>query len=169
MIGELTGTPRSELTLTTGAPANGGSCVARHEGRVVFVRYALPGERVRVRVTADRGSYWHAETVEVIDPSADRVPSLCPIAGSRAPGVAIWRSPARRRRATSRDAWSATSWPAWVATAGTAKPNPSARPVRPVGEPGCGSTWGMTGGPVFIATTATNWSPTCAAGSYRPG
>jgi tRNA/tmRNA/rRNA uracil-C5-methylase (TrmA/RlmC/RlmD family) len=70
-----------ELTLTVGAPANGGSCVARHDGRVVFVRYALPGEQVRVRVTADRGSYWHAETVEVIDPSADRVASLCPIAG----------------------------------------------------------------------------------------
>jgi tRNA/tmRNA/rRNA uracil-C5-methylase (TrmA/RlmC/RlmD family) len=70
-----------ELTLTTGAPANGGSCVAHHEGRVVFVRYALPGERVRVRVTADRGSYWHAEVIEVIDPAAGRVASLCPIAG----------------------------------------------------------------------------------------
>ncbi len=70
-----------ELTVVTGAPANGGSCVAHHEGRVVFVRYALPGERVRVRVTADRGSYWHAEVVEVIEPSDDRVASLCPIAG----------------------------------------------------------------------------------------
>jgi tRNA/tmRNA/rRNA uracil-C5-methylase (TrmA/RlmC/RlmD family) len=67
--------------LTVGAPANGGSCVARHDGRVVFVRYALPGERVRVRVTADRGSYWHAETIEVIEPSGDRIASLCPIAG----------------------------------------------------------------------------------------
>jgi len=67
--------------LTVGAPANGGSCVARHDGRVVFVRYALPGERVRVRVTADRGSYWHAETIEVIEPSNDRIASLCPIAG----------------------------------------------------------------------------------------
>jgi tRNA/tmRNA/rRNA uracil-C5-methylase (TrmA/RlmC/RlmD family) len=72
---------QGELTLTVGAPANGGSCVARHDGRVVFVRYALPGERVRVRVTADRGSYWHAETVEVLDPSEDRTASLCPIAG----------------------------------------------------------------------------------------
>ncbi|ORV07881.1 class I SAM-dependent RNA methyltransferase [Mycobacterium celatum] len=71
----------TELTLTVGAPANGGSCVARHDGRVVFVRYALPGERVRARVTADRGSYWHAETIEVIEPSDDRVESLCPIAG----------------------------------------------------------------------------------------
>ncbi|HXO83372.1 MAG TPA: class I SAM-dependent RNA methyltransferase [Mycobacterium sp.] len=70
-----------QLTLTVGAPANGGSCVARHDGRVVFVRYALPGERVRAQVTADRGSYWHAEAIEVIEPSADRIASLCPIAG----------------------------------------------------------------------------------------
>jgi tRNA/tmRNA/rRNA uracil-C5-methylase (TrmA/RlmC/RlmD family) len=70
-----------DLTLTTGAPANGGSCVARHEGRVVFVRYALPDEKVRVRVVAERGSYWHAEVVDVLEPSPDRIDSLCPIAG----------------------------------------------------------------------------------------
>ncbi len=77
----MTAAAASELTLTVGPPANGGSCVARHDGRVVFVRYALPGEQVRVRVTADRGSYWHAETIEVLQPSADRTASLCPIAG----------------------------------------------------------------------------------------
>jgi len=71
----------AELTVVTGAPANGGNCVARHQGRVVFVRYALPGERVRVRVTAERNSYWHAEVIEVIEPSPDRIASLCPIAG----------------------------------------------------------------------------------------
>ena len=70
-----------ELVLTTGAAANGGSCVARHEGRVVFVRYALPGEVVRARVTGDRGSYWHAEAIEILEPSPDRVESLCAIAG----------------------------------------------------------------------------------------
>ena len=75
-----------ELTLVVGAPANGGSCVAHHEGRVVFVRYALPGERVRVRVTADRGSYWHAEVLEVLEPSVDRTDSLCPIAGVEGAG-----------------------------------------------------------------------------------
>ncbi|WP_439330614.1 class I SAM-dependent RNA methyltransferase [Mycolicibacterium vulneris] len=73
--------PVGELTLTTDAPANGGSCVAHHEGRVVFVRYALPGERVRARVTTDRGSYWHAEVIEVLDAAAGRIASLCPIAG----------------------------------------------------------------------------------------
>jgi tRNA/tmRNA/rRNA uracil-C5-methylase (TrmA/RlmC/RlmD family) len=71
----------SELVLSTGDPANGGSCVARHDGRVVFVRYALPGESVRVRVTAQRGSFWHADAVEILEPSADRVESLCPVAG----------------------------------------------------------------------------------------
>ncbi|MBS9532037.1 class I SAM-dependent RNA methyltransferase [Mycobacterium sp. M1] len=71
----------TELILDVGPPANGGSCIARHDGRVVFVRYALPGERVRARVTAQRDSYWQAECVEVLTASADRVDSLCPIAG----------------------------------------------------------------------------------------
>jgi len=75
-----TATP-TELVLSTGAAANGGSCVGRHDGRVVFVRYALPGERVRVRVTSQRGSYWHAEAVEILEPSEDRIEPLCPIAG----------------------------------------------------------------------------------------
>lgn len=70
-----------ELTLTTGAAANGGSCVARYDGRVVFVRYALPGETVRARLLGDRGSYLNAEVIEVLEPSADRIDSLCPIAG----------------------------------------------------------------------------------------
>ncbi|MDA2891298.1 TRAM domain-containing protein [Mycolicibacterium sp. BiH015] len=69
------------LTLTTTAAANGGSCVARHEGRVVFVRYALPGEAVRARLVSAKGSYWNAEVIEVLDPSPDRIEPLCPIAG----------------------------------------------------------------------------------------
>ncbi len=72
----------SLLTLTAGAPANGGSCVARgDDGRVVFVRYALPGEAVRARVVDQRGSYWHAVAVEILEPASERIESLCPIAG----------------------------------------------------------------------------------------
>ena len=74
------------LQLTVGPPANGGSCVARHDGRVVFVRYALPGEEVLARVTGERGSHWHAEVVEVLEASPDRVDSLCPIAGADGAG-----------------------------------------------------------------------------------
>lgn len=74
------------LLLRAGAAANGGSCVARHDGMVVFIRYALPGELVRVRVTTRRGSFWHADAVEVVEASADRVPSACPVAGADGAG-----------------------------------------------------------------------------------
>ena len=102
----MTGTPAptppaaTELVLTTGAAANGGSCVARHEGRVVFVRYALPGETVRARVTGDRGSYWHAEAFEILEPSSDRVDPLCPIAGVDGAGCCdlAFADPAAARR-----------------------------------------------------------------------
>lgn len=71
------------IELEIGPVAHGGYCVARHEGRVVFVRHTLPGERVRARLTeADpAASYWRAEAVEVLDASADRVASPWPEAG----------------------------------------------------------------------------------------
>ena len=43
----------SSFVVRVGAVAHGGFCVARHEGRVIFVRHALPGELVRV--TRDGG------------------------------------------------------------------------------------------------------------------
>ncbi|MDT5336848.1 MAG: hypothetical protein QOD90_2353 [Mycobacterium sp.] len=88
------------LNLTVGAPANGGSCVARHDGRVVFVRYALPGEVVVARVTEERGSHWHAEAVEILEASPDRIESLCPIAGADGSGCCdlAFATPASARR-----------------------------------------------------------------------
>ncbi|MBF6329746.1 class I SAM-dependent RNA methyltransferase [Nocardia transvalensis] len=70
------------LELRLGPPGHGGFCVARHEGRVVFVRHGLPGELVRARVTEDRGkSFCRAEAVEVLEASPDRVPATCPVSG----------------------------------------------------------------------------------------
>lgn len=71
------------IEIEVGAPAHGGHCVARHDGRVVFVRHALPGEMVRARLT-DAGAdarFWRADAVEVIAASPDRVPSAWPEAG----------------------------------------------------------------------------------------
>jgi len=67
---------------------------------VVFVRYALPGETLRVRVVDERGSYWRADAIEVIDPSPDRVESLCPIAGVHGAGCCdlAFAEPAAARR-----------------------------------------------------------------------
>jgi tRNA/tmRNA/rRNA uracil-C5-methylase (TrmA/RlmC/RlmD family) len=72
----------SEVELAVGPAGHGGFCVARHEGRVVFVRHALPGERVRAVVTEDRGgSYCRADAVAVLDPAASRVTPPCPVSG----------------------------------------------------------------------------------------
>jgi tRNA/tmRNA/rRNA uracil-C5-methylase (TrmA/RlmC/RlmD family) len=66
-----------------GPVAHGGHCVARHEGRVIFVRHALPGERVTARVTeGDEGSrFLRADAVAVLSASPDRVTPPCPVAG----------------------------------------------------------------------------------------
>ncbi|HKR50732.1 MAG TPA: TRAM domain-containing protein, partial [Pseudonocardiaceae bacterium] len=75
-------TPGAEVELTVGPVGHGGFCVARHEGRVVFVRHALPGERVRAVITEDRGgSYCRADAVAVLEPVTGRVPSPCPASG----------------------------------------------------------------------------------------
>lgn len=69
------------LELAIGPVAHGGHCVARHSGRVVFVRHALPGETVLAEVTEDRGgSFCRADAVEIRTASADRVRQPCPYA-----------------------------------------------------------------------------------------
>ncbi len=72
-----------EVTLRIGPVAHGGHCVARHDGRVVFVRHALPGELVRVALTeaAPSAHYWRGDAVEVLEASPDRVESPWPEAG----------------------------------------------------------------------------------------
>jgi tRNA/tmRNA/rRNA uracil-C5-methylase (TrmA/RlmC/RlmD family) len=81
-----------EVEVDVGPVAHGGHCVARHEGRVVFVRHALPGERVVARVTEDGGGgYCRADAVRVLRPSADRVPPPCPHAGPGRCGGCDWQ------------------------------------------------------------------------------
>jgi tRNA/tmRNA/rRNA uracil-C5-methylase (TrmA/RlmC/RlmD family) len=66
------------LDLDVGPVAHGGHCVARSDGRVVFVRHALPGERVRAVVTEDGGGgFCRADAVAVLDASSQRVPAPC--------------------------------------------------------------------------------------------
>ncbi|UFU04798.1 class I SAM-dependent RNA methyltransferase [Ruania halotolerans] len=73
---------RDVVELTVGAPVHGGHCLARMDGRVVFVRHALPGERVRAILTdVSRRGHWRADAIDVLEASADRVPSVWPEAG----------------------------------------------------------------------------------------
>ncbi|MGW9021437.1 class I SAM-dependent RNA methyltransferase [Leucobacter chromiiresistens] len=65
--------PGVEVDLVVTGIAHGGVGVARHEGRVVFVADAIPGERVRAHVTdAKKKSFARATAVEVLDASPDR-------------------------------------------------------------------------------------------------
>ncbi len=72
-----------EVELLVGPVAHGGHFVARHEGQVVFVRHALPGERVLGRVTQARPGkrFVRADAVAVLDASPHRVTPPCPYAG----------------------------------------------------------------------------------------
>jgi 23S rRNA (uracil1939-C5)-methyltransferase len=71
-----------ELELTIDALAHGGAGVARSEGYVVFVRGAVPGDRVRARVTKSKKSFGEADTVELLDPSPDRIEPVAPHPGA---------------------------------------------------------------------------------------
>lgn len=75
------------LELEVDKVGHGGIFVARSEGRVVFVRHTLPGERVRAVVTEDRGgSFCRADAIEVLEASPDRVEPLCPVSGPNGAG-----------------------------------------------------------------------------------
>jgi 23S rRNA (uracil1939-C5)-methyltransferase len=65
-----------ELELTVDALAHGGAGVARLDGYVVFVRDAVPGDRVRAVVTKRKKAYAEARTLAVLEPSPQRVPAL---------------------------------------------------------------------------------------------
>lgn len=71
----LTGEAGREVVLDVGPVAHGGHCVARHEGRVIFVRHGIPGEKVRARLTdaEEKAKFWRADVVEVLEASPDRV------------------------------------------------------------------------------------------------
>lgn len=80
------------LELEVEAVAHGGCCTARApDGRVVFVRHALPGERVRARVTEERARYLRADAVEILRAAAERVPPPCPYAGPGRCGGCDWQ------------------------------------------------------------------------------
>lgn len=74
----------ADLVVDIGPIAHGGHCVARHEGRVVFVRHGIPGEKARIRLTdaAEGAKFWRADVVEVLGASPDRVQHFWHLADS---------------------------------------------------------------------------------------
>lgn len=65
-----------ELTITS--LSHSGEGIARHEGRVVFVPFALPGETVRAEIMEDKKNFQRARLIEVLKASPDRITPPCP-------------------------------------------------------------------------------------------
>ncbi len=64
-----------ELELT--AMAHGGSALGRHDGRAIFVPYAIPGERITAHITQEKERFATAEVIAVLDASPMRVTPRC--------------------------------------------------------------------------------------------
>ena len=64
------------LELQIDKPASGGRMIARHQGQVVLVRGAIPGERVVARVERAEKRMAYAVVQEVLEASADRRPAF---------------------------------------------------------------------------------------------
>src|SRR5215211_215278 len=71
-----------ELELSVDRLAHGGAGVARLNGYVVFVRGAIPGDRVRARVRKSKRSYAEADSLELLAPSPDRIEPPVPHPGA---------------------------------------------------------------------------------------
>jgi 23S rRNA (uracil1939-C5)-methyltransferase len=70
-------TKGEELELRVDSLAYGGNGVARHDGFVVFVRGAVPGDAVRARVTKVKRSFAEGVVTDLVTPSALRVAAPC--------------------------------------------------------------------------------------------
>ncbi len=66
------------LTLRVDSLGHNAEGVARHEGQVVFVPGALPGETVRALVVKAQKAHAFAKLIEVLVPSPDREAPPCP-------------------------------------------------------------------------------------------
>ncbi|MFK0049000.1 class I SAM-dependent RNA methyltransferase [Streptomyces sp. NPDC090741] len=92
-----------QYEVEVGPVAHGGHCIARTaEGRVLFVRHALPGEKVIAKVTEGESDsrFLRADAITVLDASKDRVEAPCPYAGPGKCGGCDWQhaKPGAQRR-----------------------------------------------------------------------
>jgi tRNA/tmRNA/rRNA uracil-C5-methylase (TrmA/RlmC/RlmD family) len=81
------------LELTVGEVVHGGWCVSRQDDTawVIFVRHALPGERVRARITQATARFARADAVEILRAAPERVPPPCQYARPGGCGGCDWQ------------------------------------------------------------------------------
>jgi 23S rRNA (uracil-5-)-methyltransferase RumA len=69
------------LDLTIDRVAFGGQGIARLDGLVIFVKGAIPGDRVNALIFRKKKAYAEAKMQELLDPSPDRIEAPCPYFG----------------------------------------------------------------------------------------
>ena len=67
-----------ELEVTIERLGINGEGIATYNGKVIFVPFALSGERVKIHIINDKNSFLVAKLLEVIEPSNDRCSATCP-------------------------------------------------------------------------------------------
>ncbi len=75
--------PSPEVTkVTLEKPVYGGACLARVDGKAVFVALTLPGEQARIRITQFRSGYCAADVESIVSAAPERVVPDCPHYGA---------------------------------------------------------------------------------------
>jgi len=74
-------TPTPILQARIESIAAGGAGLARVDGKPVFIKGGIPGERLVISITKDHRSWAEAETLEILEASPDRVKPVCGIYG----------------------------------------------------------------------------------------
>lgn len=69
------------VTLELEAIGHEGQALGRHEGKVIFVPYALAGEQVEVRIVEERKRWSRAQVLRILEPSSHRIRPPCPYFG----------------------------------------------------------------------------------------
>ncbi|MCS6845878.1 MAG: 23S rRNA (uracil(1939)-C(5))-methyltransferase RlmD [Caldilineales bacterium] len=86
------------ITLTLTGIAHGGEAFGVHDGRIVFVPYAIPGEQVQVELVEAHRRWARARLLRVLSPSPDRVEPPCPYFGPGRCGGCQWQHIAYERQ-----------------------------------------------------------------------
>ncbi len=71
-----------ELVIIIDDLGSQGEGIGHVDGYALFVKGALPGERVRVRLMKQKKTYGFARLIEVLEPSSERVEAVCPVSSS---------------------------------------------------------------------------------------
>ena len=71
----------SNIVVTAEKIVSGGDCLAKNNGKNIFIPFAIPGEKLEIEITGSFRDYDKARIVKIISPSPHRVEPFCPLYG----------------------------------------------------------------------------------------